>query len=647
MAKTHYIAVRRSLLATALLSALGVLPAYALDGDNGLADLSLQELADLPVTSVSKRSEPLSDAAASIYVITDEAIRRSGARNLPEALRLAPNLQVAQVHGFQWAITARGTNGTAADKLQVLIDGRIVYTPLFSGTLWDAQIVMLEDIDRIEVISGPGGTLWGTNAVNGVINIITKKSQDSQGGLASAGGGRYGADADARYGGKLGETGSYRVYGMVSDTYATDTVHGTPLSAPPAAPDTSLNDGYDVGQVGFRSDWQETDQRYSLQGNVYHGSEEQLDLPQLSRGDLSGDNLTGSWDQHLASGSDLSLLAYYDETYTSAPASTTETLKIGDIQVQQTLPEIYSQQLVWGASYRYSFDDITPGLASAYLPAEAHQTWSSVFAQDEAALTSTLRFIFGAQLEHNPYTGPEILPNIRLAWKATPDSLLWGDVSHGERSPSRFDTNLVVPGQPPYVLEGNPDFQSEDAHELEVGWRSQPSATFSYSITAYKYHYMDERSFTLQGAHLEFTNDMTGRTRGIEAWGSWQPLQEWRLDLGVSALHEDHSVSNGALLASISAEGDDPATQWMLRSNYDFAGGQEFDVDVRRVGALPNPQVPAYTAVDLRYGWPMGEHLEASALLINAIGPTHVEFGQNPPESEFGRGLYFKLTWRP
>ncbi|HEY1991529.1 MAG TPA: TonB-dependent receptor plug domain-containing protein, partial [Gammaproteobacteria bacterium] len=363
--------------------------ACALDQADSLADLSLQELADLPVTSVSKRPEPLADAAASVYVISNDDIRRSGARNLPEALRLAPNLEVGQATASNWAISARGSNETYADKLLILIDGRIIYNPIFSGTYWDVENVMLEDVDRIEVISGPGGTLWGTNAVNGVINIITKKSRHTRGTLASAGGGRLGADADVRYGGGSDDA-AYRVYALYKDNYSSDTAAGVPQP-----------DGLQLGQAGFRSDWNRAGHEFTLQGDAYAANEEQA-LP--GPGQASGFNLLGRWDHALSGGSDLSLLAYYDHAQRSQPHDYDDTLDITDIELQQTLPALGEHSLTWGASYRYAWDAWRnyPGWALTFYPASARQAWTSLFGQDQIQLTQTWRLIGGARLERGP-----------------------------------------------------------------------------------------------------------------------------------------------------------------------------------------------------------------------------------------------------
>jgi len=617
--------------------------------DQTLADLSLEQLANLPVTSVSKKPEPLADAAASVYVISNGDIRRSGARTLPEALRLAPNLNVAQFGADAWMISARGSDATSADKLLVLIDGRIVYSPLFSGTFWDAQNVMLEDIDRIEVISGPGGTLWGTNAVNGVINIITRKAVDSSGTLVSAGGGRLGADAAARYGAGSDDGNSYRAYGMVKDTYTSGSLQGLQIgtSVPTGKPPS---DALDTAQAGFRSDWSRSDRQFTLQGDAYATNEDPT-LPG-GRTRLSGLNLLSHWDGKLGGGSDVSLLAYYDRSNRYVPSDYGEKLDIADVELQQALPETHSQDIIWGASYRYAKEDIQnlPDSTIVFLPAQVNQAWSSLFAQDEARLSPSWRLIAGARLEHNPYTGNEFLPNLRLAWNLTPENMVWAAVSRAVRSPSRIDGELYGPPPPPYLLAGNPDFQSETARVYELGYRGEPGSDWSYSVTGYHSNYFHVRSedlVSITPLQVNFGNDMTERVTGIEMWGAYQPITSWRLSAGFSALREGHTLSGSALPNSIAMESDDASSQWMLRSSYEFTGGEELDVSLRRVAALPNPTLPAYTTGDVRFAWSVGSHLDCSVLAQNLFGPPHLEFGTPATASEFGRGLYVKLEWRP
>jgi iron complex outermembrane receptor protein len=338
-------------------SALWLCAAAAERDTGSLADLSLEELGNIQITSVSKRGERLSDAAASVFVITADDIRRSGVRRLADALRLAPNLEVAQISASGYAISARGFNGTSANKLLVLIDGRSVYTPLFAGVFWDAQDVMLEDVERIEVISGPAGTLWGVNAVNGVINVITRSARETQGGLLPGGAGNRDKDAAARYGGPLGSDGSYRVYGMYFDRDHTGTASGA-----------TVNDAWHKSQGGFRADWSGASDALTVSGNGYVASEGQplpgtievtgVTLP-LGNVSLWGANLTGRWNRTLEGGSNVTVLGYFDRTYRDAPPSFSETLDILDLQLQHSLHPIGMHSLTWGGEFRYGIDHVT------------------------------------------------------------------------------------------------------------------------------------------------------------------------------------------------------------------------------------------------------------------------------------------------
>jgi iron complex outermembrane recepter protein len=638
--------------ACAALALLMQAPARADTTTAPLADLSLQELADLPVTSVSKRPEPLAGAAAAIYVISNDDIRRAGVRTLMGALRLAPNLQVAGADNHSWAIGARGNNQTSADKMLVLIDGRIVYSPLFSGTFWDAQNVMLEDIDRIEVISGPGGTLWGTNAVNGVINIITRKARDSRGPLAAAGAGKRGGNGEARYGGDIGQNGAYRFYGMASDDYHGDTQPelqkstGQVMSMP-------IADSQNLVQTGFRTDWQDAEQQYTLQGDAYKRDEDnRIPLPGTSFTRISGMNLTSHWQDKLSGGSDLSVLAYFDHARRDIPNSYDDAENIGDVEFQQALPQMHDQSFTWGASYRYVADDFLdePTSGLNFQPPQVDQDWESLFAQNESAISESLRGILGLRYERNPYTGSEWLPNARLAWNVTDDSLAWAAVSRAVRSPSRLDSDLYSPQQPPYLLVGNPDFESEVVKVYEAGWRSQPSPDFSYSVNVYHNQSDNLRTETVLSAQpfqVTFANQMSWSTTGVNAWATYKIMDNWRLQAGFMAQKESQHLASTAVATSISAEGDDPSNQWSLRSSYDFGDNLEFDVTARHVGALPNLPVPAYTTGDVRLGFEFGKDYELSLIGFNLLGPSHVEFAPVASTAQFGRSYYIRLTWRP
>jgi iron complex outermembrane recepter protein len=611
----------------------------------GLADLSLEQLANIEVTSVSRRAERLSDAAASIYVITNEDIRRAGVTSVPEALRLAPSLQVARTSSSGYTISARGFNNSAGNKLLVLIDGRSVYTPLFSGVFWDVQDVLLEDIHRIEVISGPGGTLWGTNAVNGVINIITRSAKDTHGALIAAGVGNRESEAAVRHGGTFGNDGHYRIYGKYFDRDNTSTTRG------------ARDDAWHKAQAGFRADWARAGDEITVQGNVYRGAEGQPAPGTISTGvnfalgdiAISGANLTARWARHLEGGSNLAVQVYYDRTERDVPPTFSQKLDIFDVQFQHALRPAGIHALVWGAEYRYGKDRVTNSTFFAFLPARVNQEWASVFAQDEMTLREDLRLTLGARLEHNDYTGYEFLPSARLAWKFSPDHLLWAAASRAVRSPSRLDRDVFIPGTPPFLLAGGPNVRSEVANVYEVGYRGQPAPGLSYSVTAFHSDYDRLRSQELasSGTFVFFANEMEGKTRGVEMWGTYQALRNWRLSGGLMLLDTDLRRKPGSRdPTGPSALGNDPNHQWLLRSSLDLTPKHEFDVMVRHVGALPNPTVPAYTAVDARLGWHVRRDLELSLTLQNLFDPGHPEFGVPATRSELQRAFFLKLLWR-
>ena len=372
--------------------------------DGSLADLSLEELANLQITSVSRRTERLSDAAASVYVITAEAIRRSGASSLPEALRLAPNLQIAQIDANQYAITARGFNNAIGNKLLVLIDGRTVYTQFYSGVFWDQQDLVLADVDRIEVISGPGATLWGANAVNGVINVITRAARETQGALASTEGGSKEAQGIARYGAALGDVGHFRLYAKRLERQETRTQAGDPS-----------DDGWNQGQVGFRADWAVAQDAFTVQGDAYSGKGKEtrgsgaLTFPPIQVG---GSNLLARWTRELDAGASLSLQAYYDSSRRDDAVLYRPHEDVSDIEFQHSFG-FADQQIVWGAGYRQARDDIGPGFFCGFVPAKRTLNWSDVFAQDSIRFDHALELTLGLKVERNDYTGSELLPTLR------------------------------------------------------------------------------------------------------------------------------------------------------------------------------------------------------------------------------------------
>ena len=611
-----------------------------------LAQLSLEQLADIEVTSVSKKSERLADAPASIYVITGEDIRRSGAVTLPEALRLAPNLQVSQASANGYNIRARGFNNTSANKLLVLIDGRSVYTPLFAGVFWDVQDVMLEDVERIEVISGPGGTLWGVNAVNGVINIITRSARDTRGVLVSAGAGNRESNGGVRLGGGLGTPDAhFRVYAKYLDRAHTETASGA-----------AVDDGMYKTQVGFRADWDRALGHITAEGNAYDGLVGQprpgsisISGVNLALGPIpvSGQNLTARWTRQLAGGSEATLQAYYDRSERTVPPTFAEKLDIADVQFQHSMAFEGKRSLVWGANYRYSTDSLVNSDIFAFLPAHIHQHWSSVFAQGESPLGRDLRLTVGARIERNDYTGSEFLPNARIAWKLSPERLAWGAVSRTVRAPSRLDRDAFVPGSPPFLLRGGPETPSEVANVYEAGYRAT-FHSFSYSATAFHADYdrLHTQEISPTRDFITFAGKLEGSTDGVEIWGTWQAAPGWRLSAGYMAQRERLRLkadSNDA--GALATAGRDPAYGWIVRSSHDLAAGWAVDVTARGVAALSDPPVPSYATLDLRVGWRPARGVELWAAAQNLADGGHGEFGDVATRTELGANYFVGVRW--
>src|SRR5256884_4149020 len=405
--------------------------------------ISLEDLMNLNVTSVSKRTQKVADAAAAIFVITQEDIRRSGATNIPEALRLVPGVQVARIDENKWAISSRGSNGRFANKLLVLIDGRSVYTPLFSGVYWNVQDVMLEDVDRIEVIRGPGATLWGANAVDGVINVITKKAKATQSAVVTAGAGtEERAVGGVRYGSKLGDNTYYRAYTKYFDW------------GPSAYPSgITAHDGWDALRGGFLADWTPAGANsLTLQGDIYRSRfDETLTVASLSApysntfpndGKYSGGNILGRWN-HTSERSSMSLQMYYDNTTITDPSLFGDHQNILDIDFQHGFHVGDSQQFVWGLGYRSIRDKNDPSFTVSLQPNQVTLNQFSTFLQDEISLVDNrLLITLGSKFEHNKFTGIEIEPNARLLWNLTPNQSIWTAVSRAVRTPALTEEGL-------------------------------------------------------------------------------------------------------------------------------------------------------------------------------------------------------------
>ena len=626
------------------------LPAIAAPGGQAdLADLSIEELANIQVTSVSKRPERLQDAPAAVFVITADDIRRSGADSLPEALRLAPNLHVARINGYAYSISARGLNSGASvlsNKLLVQVDGRSVYTPLFSGVFWDAQDLLLQDVERIEVVSGPGGVLWGLNAVNGVINITTRSARDTQGGLVVAHGATDGTGGVAfRQGGASAGGVAWRAFGKYARRDDSDRVGGG-----------RIDDRQRRALAGARADWARGSDAFTVIGNVYQG---RLDQPapgelatpagpaDFERVRSDGANLSARWQRALDDGGNVALQAYFDHTVREARPLFAERLTTADLQFLHTLPSADGHDIVWGASYRHTRDRVGNSRYVAFLPARTTQRWASLFLQDEITLRDDWRLTFGARAEYNHYTGTEFLPSVRLSWRVSPQHALWASGARTVRAPSRLDVDAWVPGQPPYILRGGPGVQGEVARVIELGYRGQPAPALSYSLTLFHHDYDHLRTQELDPtrSYLVFASLMEGSGSGIEAWGSWQAMPRWRLSAGGTALHQRLRLKPGSNdLGSLATARRDPSHTLQLRSNFNLDDAREIDVTLRRVGEMPASRVASYTALDARFGWRLRPGLALSVFGENLNGG-HAEFGSSTYWARFERRVGVKLRW--
>jgi iron complex outermembrane receptor protein len=595
-----------------------------------LKHMSLDDLLAIEVTSVSRQSEKLTQAPSAIQVITGDDIRRSTATTLPEALRLASNLQSAQLNSYSRVIGARGFNGDFANKLLVMIDGRSVYTPLFAGVLWDVQNTLLEDVDRIEVISGPGGSLWGSNAVNGVINIITKSARETQGTYATAlaGSGREEAGA-VRYGGRIGENLYFRVYGQ---SFRQD---NTTL---PSGADAA--DSWNMTQGGFRMDYLPSAAgTLTLQGDLYNGTEHTAPTNSAVR----GENLLGRWTRTLAPDSTLRVQAYYDHTWRrDVPSTITDSLTTFDLDLQHGFPVGSRQSALWGVEGRLMRDHVVTSTALiGLLPPQRDMALYSGFLQDEIALVpDQLKLTVGTKLEYNDFSGFEVQPSVRLAWIPTDNQTVWGAISRAVRSPSRFDTDYYLPKAAPHAIAGGPDFDSEKLIAYELGYRVQPRSNLSLSFATYVNEYTD--LYNVQTATFPYTieNGAEGSSWGVEISGTWQPMAAWRLRGGYNFFDKHlHSKPGHVAAANVLASlGHDPQNQFSLQSMLTLRPDLDLDITVRYVSALPDPYIPSYVAFDLRLAWQTG-HWEYSLVGENLGDPSHSEFGtfQEIPRTFYGK----------
>jgi iron complex outermembrane receptor protein len=598
---------------------------------SALADLSLEQLREIVVTSVSRRDERLDRTAASVYVIGREAIQRAGALTLPEALRLAPNLDVARADASQYAISARGFNNVLANKMLVLVDGRVVYSPLFSGVFWDTQTVPLDDIERIEVVDGPSSALWGSNAVNGLIHVITRRAADTQGTQLSAHAGSQQRGADLRWGAALGRHGHYRLFGQAWKRSHSEFEGGGDLA-----------DGGDGARVGFRTDVERDNDALTVEGALYAANFEQLP----SGRDIAGAHLLGRWQRKLGDGGQATLQAYWDRTTRKQPPQFRERLDTVDAVAQWALPVRGRHRALFGAGVRHAHDDTDNGPALAFVPADRSLDWWRLFGQDEVSLGS-FELTLAGSIERNPYTGTEVLPSVRLAWQQSEHRLLWAALSRAVRAPSRVDREFYAPAQPPYQIAGGPDFRAEVSDVLELGMRAQPTAALSYALTLFHHRHRDLRSLTPTPGGAVFENRITGSTGGVSTWATWRPLPHWQLTAGAVLLDQQLRLETGAVDAGgLAALGNDPKRWASLRSSLDIGDALQWDVALRHVGERPLPDVPSYTAVDTRLAWRLPKRVELSLAVHDLLdGSGHVEWGPAGSRVEWPRSVALQLRW--
>jgi len=635
-----------------------------------LTQMNLEDLMDITVTSVSKKEQTLSRTAAAVFVINQDDIRRSGAFSIPDLLRMAPGVDVQQIDASAWAISIRGFNSHYSNKVLVLIDGRSVYTPAFSGVYWEDLDMPLEDIERIEVIRGPGATVWGANAVNGVISIITKSSKETQGGLVTAGGGsQLHALGQLQYGGNAGKSGNYRVFAKYFDI-------GN--SAGTVAP---ASDHWRRSHAGFRSDWEITNRdSLMVQGDLFANQESETHRPgnlatpfdtYSDQGlDAAGGDILARWSHTLAGGSQTSLQAYYD-TYRRTAFGIPETLRTFDLDFQHYLTAGNRNEIVWGLGYRVYSSSLSPGYSVAFLPPSRTDSLFSAFLQDEIRLSNAFSLTVGLKLEHNAYTGLETEPSARLSWNR-PGSrqTVWAAASKAIRQPARSDSDIeaplaTIPLGPDTVqvlrLFGNPQVKAEEIRDYEVGYRSELTKKLSLDVVTFLSFYRHVETFEPQapviipGSPLQifvpftFQNNAQATNYGGEVSLNWNANSSWRISPGYAYLHanlrQDPS-SQGSISNTIAT--DFPQNTFQLRSFLNLSRTMEFDQSLYYTARLPGGTIPGHTRLDLRVSKRLGESTEISIVGQNLLRPRTLEYGDALAllGTQVVRSVYGKVTWR-
>ena len=635
-----------------------------------LADASLEQLLEMQVTSVSKKEQKLSRSAAAIFVITQEEIRRSGANTIPDVLRLAPGVDVAQIDANSWAISIRGFASRYADKVLVLIDGRSVYTNTFSGVYWEQIDLPLETIERIEVIRGPGATLWGANAVNGVINIITRNSHDTQKGVATAAAGSHvGADAFVRYGGMAGRNAAYRVFGRFLDVGST-----------PALSGASAADHWTRAQGGFRTDWDASARdRIAIEGDFFFNQQGQSTLasyiPNASnpfsvrRYPVWGGSIAGQWSRTLRGGSELSFHTYF-EGYRRNEMDASEEQREFDFTIEHHVALGSRHDVVWGAGHRRSVAGATTGATFALDPPSRSDNLYSGFFQDEFQVARLAWLTYGCKLEHNAYTGFEYEPNLRLAWTPSPYVTVWAAASRAVREPARQDTSITVQmgtitSDPAVVesivLRGNPHLATEEVRDFELGYRTQISRNVSLDVATFLSAYrrlttiepglpeFDFRSFPIRiTIPMVYANMASALNYGGEAALNWSPVSSWRISPSYSLLRQNLRLdpsSHDVLLTAILME--NPAHLFRVASFWDISPKLRFDQSLGWTAALPGTDIKGHARLDARLARRIGESAEISIVGQNLLRRATPEFLDRTVllSTQALRGVYGKIAW--
>ena len=636
-----------------------------------LTKASIEDLMNMEVSSASKKEQSVSRTAAAIYVLTQEDIRRAGMTSVPELLRMVPGMDVAQINANNWAISARGFNGRFANRLLVLIDGRSLYSPDFAGVFWQIQQLMLKDIDRIEVIRGPGATLWGANAVNGVINIITKKAIDTQGAVVTVGGGmQEHGFTNVRYGASDGDRVAYRIYAGYLDRGEFQNSMGQ-----------GAGDSWYGARGGFRSDWQLSKRDVlTVEGDAYYDSTRgqtilatfapPFAITPLGTTTFLGGDLNGRWTHSYSSKSEVSLQIYYDG-FSHDDVLTDALINTFTVDFQERLAVGSRHDFVWGAEYRFTGDSIASSNFVSFNPPSLQTHLGSAFIQDEVTLVpGRLWFTPGIRFDHAPFSGFDVEPSGRLLWSLSENQSLWASAAQAVRVPQRseralHDITAVFPGPGGSLtsvdLFGSPAADDQGTLDFEAGYRAQVTKTLSADLATFYDHYGDLQTtepgmpFSSSTPVLHtvlpifYANGMHGKGYGGEVSASWKPVNHWKLDVGYVFLRQVFQLNPGSQSpSSLLAAGDNPRHQFQIHSRLNLPRKAEFDTSVYYVGRLLDQSVPAYTRLDLRLGWHPRESMDLDVIGQNLLAPRRLEFLNNTgvvPTYD-PRKVFAKLTWR-